>query len=98
MKLLAIEKEIIKQTVSDNYQELLQEESLAVWQLYKKGIFREIYFTERKNAVAMLECEDVCEAGKILAELPLVKAGLIEFEIMELNAYTGFERLFKDNF
>ena len=33
-------------------------------------------------------------ARQILAQLPLVQAGLIEFEIIPLVPYDGFERLF----
>jgi hypothetical protein len=31
---------------------------------------------------------------KILAQLPLVQAGLIEFELIELQPYPGYARLF----
>jgi hypothetical protein len=44
--------------------------------------------------VLVLECKDVDEAGRFLAELPLVAAGLIEFELIPLRAYPGFARLF----
>jgi hypothetical protein len=46
--------------------------------------------------VLTLECADVMEARRTLAELPLVKAGLIAFELMPLAPYPGFARLFRD--
>ncbi len=95
MKLLAIETDKTNKSIAENYQMLLYEEAQVVWQLYNKGIIREIYFTEHKNAVIVLECIDVNEAEKILAELPLVKADMIQFDVMELNAYSGFGRLFE---
>jgi hypothetical protein len=45
-------------------------------------------------AVLVLECADVAEADWVPASLPLVAAGLIEFEVAPLRAYSGFERLF----
>lgn len=32
----------------------------------------------------------------MLAELPLVQAGLTEFDVIGLRPYPGFERLFRD--
>ena len=41
-----------------------------------------------------LECSSVDEAKAALAELPLVKAGLIDFEVIPLGAFTNWEILF----
>jgi len=41
-----------------------------------------------------LECADVVEAESLLTTLPLVRAGLIAFEVIPLVPYPGFERLF----
>ena len=59
------------------------------------GVFRELYFRQdRPEAVLILECADVEEAEGALNSLPLVKAGLITFEIIPLVPYPGFARLF----
>ena len=42
----------------------------------------------------VLECADVVEAQAILASVPMVAAGLIKLEIVSLQAYPGFARLF----
>ena len=42
----------------------------------------------------MLECRDVDEAKHKLSELPLVSAGLIDFDLIPLIPYPGFSRLF----
>ncbi len=56
---------------------------------------RELYFNaEEHTAVLVLECQDMQAARQILAQLPLVQAGLIEFEVIPLTPYDGFERLF----
>lgn len=92
MKLLAIEKENPGLTLSD-YQPYLKDEAKKVLDFYLQGIVREIYFNERHEAVIILECDGMNEAAGYLESLPLVKAGLIHFELMELNPYTGFSRL-----
>jgi hypothetical protein len=66
--------------------------------LQQQNIIREIYFrADRSCVVLILECDSVDEAEKILKTLPLVQANLIEFEIIPLKPYPGFERLFNKN-
>jgi hypothetical protein len=93
MKLLAIEREIpgVKET---NYQPFLKSEALRVWELYKSGVIREIYFTDEQFAIIILECTSLEEAEKHLDTLPLVQENLITFDIVPLMPYSGFERLF----
>ena len=94
MKILAIEKEI-DGTGWDNLEDLLKDEAQHVFNLYLSDSLREIYFTEDKNAVLVIETEDKKSARKLLDSLPLVKSGKIKFDIMELRPYTGFKRLMK---
>jgi len=66
-----------------------------VWELYQSGVLRELYFRQDKDsAVLILECTDINEAEEILNTLPLVKEGLISFDIIPLVPYPGFSRLF----
>lgn len=96
MKILAIEKETGAGTV-EGFQSLSTAEARRAWELYQQGLIRELYFRQdRTNAVLMLECADLKEASELLATLPLVREGLIEFELVPLVAYPGFERLFAD--
>lgn len=95
MKILAIEKEYDGKAVED-FQPHLEAEARRVWELYKKGVIREIYFrADRADAVLILECENLKEAKETLSTLPLVKEDLIYFDFIPLAAYSGFERLFK---
>ncbi|MBP8974464.1 MAG: hypothetical protein KBH93_11360 [Anaerolineae bacterium] len=48
------------------------------------------------RAVLILECADADEARDALATLPLVRAGLIAFEIIALRSYPGLARLFSE--
>lgn len=94
MKILAIEKEIPGVT-GEAFKPHMKPEALRVWELYKSEIIREIYFGKKEhNAVIILECKDMKEAEEYLNTLPLVKERLISFEIIELEPYSGFSRLF----
>jgi hypothetical protein len=93
MKILAIEKEIpgVKE---EQYELHLKSEALQAWKLYQEGKIRELYFSKDDCAILILECEDENKAAEILNSLPLVKEGLIEFDIIPLLPYPGFGRLF----
>jgi hypothetical protein len=94
MKILAIEQEIPGFT-AEAFASHLQAEAARVWELYQAGIFREIYFRQDcSEAVLMLEWADMSEAETVLHTLPLVKAGLITFELIPLKPYPGFAQLF----
>jgi muconolactone delta-isomerase len=94
MKILALEHEL-PGTTAGQFQPLLKEEARRVWGLQQSGVLREIYFNaDQHTAVLMLESKDAGQARQILSGLPLVTAGLIEFEIIPLAAYDGFARLF----
>lgn len=97
MKILALEKELPGVTAGD-FAPHLKAEALRVWSLYQANVIREIYFRQDSSeAVLILECADAAEAQSRLNTLPLVKAGLITFEIIPLVAYPGFSRLFGEH-
>ena len=93
MKILAIEKEIPGTDWSAVDKALLAQEASEVYKMYLAEWLREHYFTEEKCAVLVLECENKLHAQELLSELPLVKKKLIVFELMELHAYMGYDRI-----
>jgi hypothetical protein len=94
MKLIAIEHEVPGKTAAD-FAPRLRAEAQRVWELSQAGLIRESYFrADRDEAVLVLECAGVEEAEEVLGSLPLVQAGLIQFEVIPLKAYQGFARLF----
>lgn len=96
MKILAIEEEVPGVT-EEEFRPHLKAEAAKVWELYQAGVFRELYFRrDWPGAVLVLECADVEEAKGALDTLPLVKEGLITFEIIPLGPYPGFSRLFAE--
>jgi muconolactone delta-isomerase len=94
MRILAIERELPTPPYA-NFHDLLRDEAASVWDLQKRGIVRDVWFTiGQRRAVIMLECANAAEARQHLAALPLVRHGLIEFTLLELQSYDGVERLF----
>ena len=94
MKIIALEYEKPNAT-PEQFTPLLKPEAMRVWQLTQAGIVRETWFrADRHEAVLVLECASPEEARAALATLPLVEAGLIDFEVIPLVPYPGFERLF----
>lgn len=74
----------------------LDAEALRVWELHQAGLLREIYFrASRRDAVLLLECAGEAEARDVLASLPLVRKGLITFEVVPLVPCDGFPRRFR---
>ena len=96
MKILAMEKEV--PGVADrDFAPHLKAEAARAWELHQAGVIRELYFrADWPGAVLVLECAGVEEAADVLNTLPLVKAGLIAFDIIPLKAYPGFSRLFAE--
>ena len=96
MKILAIEHEQPGATAGQ-FQAHLQDEALAAWRLYQADVIRELYFRADQNtAVLVLECDQLDDAEAFLASLPMVRMGLISFELLPLKPYPGFARLFSD--
>ena len=96
MKILAIEKETPGVT-AEQFRPLLKAEAARVWQLYQAGLIRELYFREdQTTAILMLECADADEAANTLNTLPLVQHRLITFDVIPLEPYPGFARLFEE--
>jgi hypothetical protein len=75
---------------------LLRAEAERLWELNQAGVVRQAFFRmDRQEAVLLLEAVDAETARSVLDELPLVSAGLIDFDVVTLRAYPGFARLFR---
>jgi len=95
MKFLALEKEIPGTAESSCTPALLRRESARAWELTQQGIFREMYFrSDTHEAIIVLEADSIESARSALQSLPLMKAGLIDFDVAPLVPYDGFARLF----
>ena len=72
------------------------EEARHVWELYESDRVREFYLRAdyQPGVVLIFECDDATEAERLVAELPIVGAGLLEFEVVPLRPYAGLRQLF----
>ena len=72
------------------------EEARHAWSLWKAGVIRENYLrTDRPGAALVLEAMGVDHARAVLADLPLVRRGLIQFDCQAVAAFMGFDALFE---
>lgn len=79
----------------EKYMPHMLSEARHAWQLYKGGLVRDMYFRQDRPGVAVIaEADSVEEAKKALAEFPLAKAGLIDWEVIPLGPFTNWELLF----
>ncbi len=96
MRILAIERPVAGVIEDQFTPEIAAAEARRAWDLHQAGVIRELYFhADEPAAVLFLECADLAEAEDVLSSLPMVAAGLIEFEVLPLRAYPGFARLFE---
>jgi hypothetical protein len=66
-----------------------------VWRLWKAGIVRENYArTDQNGVVIVFECSSVNEAQRYVADFPLSKAGLLEWDFIPVSAPLPLEFLF----
>jgi len=95
MKIIAIEKELSNARTID-FRKNAKAEAKALWHIYQSGLVREFYFRrEEKLAVLILEAKNTQIAKTALSKLPFVSKKLIEFELIPLKPYPGFQRLFR---
>lgn len=74
---------------------LLKEEARYIFDLQQADFIRQIHFNaDKRTAVIEWECATIDIVREKILSLPLVRAGYINFEIIPLLPYTGFNRLF----
>ena len=74
------------------------EQARHVWEQYETDQVREFYLRadHQPGVVLVLECDDVTEAERLVAAIPMSKADLLDFEVIPLRPYLGFRELFRD--
>lgn len=73
----------------------LRDEVSNVWRLWKAGIVRENYArADEPGVVIVFECDSVGTARRYIEDFPLSKAGLLEWELIALDAPLPLEFLF----
>jgi len=73
----------------------IKEEVANVFRLWKAGVVRENYArADVSGVVIVFECSSVDEARSYVADFPLSRAGLLEWEYVPLDAPLPLEFLF----
>lgn len=94
MKILAIDK-ILPGATEEKIYTHIKEEAAKAWEFYEQDIVREWYFRQdRGGVVLMLECDSIEAAKDVIDDLPLVKAGLVDFDLIPLGAFKPLASLF----
>jgi hypothetical protein len=79
----------------EQYQPHMHDETRHAWKLYTGGIVRDFYFRQDRPGVALIAEADSVEAARAaLNEFPLAKAGLIDWDVIPLGPFTGWQLLF----
>jgi hypothetical protein len=79
----------------DTVRPYLRDEVSNVWRLWKAGIVRENYArADQPGVLIVFECDSVVTAQRYIDDFPLSKAGLLEWELIALDAPLPLEFLF----
>jgi hypothetical protein len=94
MKIIAIDR--FKPGVTlETVKPYLRDEVSNVWRLWKAGIVRENYArADQPGVLIVFECDCVATARRYIDDFPLSKAGLLEWELIALDAPLPLEFLF----
>ncbi|MFV0422895.1 hypothetical protein [Oleidesulfovibrio sp.] len=97
MKVLAIDK-VSPDATPERVRELFMKEVHHTIKMYLADIVREIYFREdRSGTVLMLEVPSLDEARKLIDTLPMVKDGLLEYDLIPLGPFMPLALLVRDD-
>ncbi len=70
-------------------------EARRVWTLVKSSVIRRMWSrTDKPGALLLLEAADQAQARDAVTSLPMVREGLVEFELVGLAPFLGLEHLF----
>ena len=73
----------------------IKPEAEKVWQYYVAEVVRSVYYiADMSGAVLTIEAKNLENAQAIVAEFPMAREGVLNFEILPLKPYTGLEALF----
>ena len=96
MKILVIWR-VKEDADSAAIQRLLVDEERFAWRSYLGGLLREHYESDAPApAISVVEANSVEAAKAALADLPLLKAGLIEGEYFPLRPFKNWDTLFRE--
>lgn len=97
MKIIAIDR-ILPSASEEKIRDVVIQDALHTWVLYSNDVIRELYFRkDRPGVVLIMETPTVGDARMLLSSFPLVKAGVIEFDIIPVGHFVPFGTLFSQD-
>ena len=94
MKFLALLKPSATAKMED-FGPLFVDEEKSVWTAYRAGRLREFYFQPNPmTATLVFEAADSAAVHTELDQLPMMKAGLLDRQVVELGPWQPLEALF----
>ncbi|THD42093.1 MAG: dimeric alpha+beta barrel [Bradyrhizobium sp.] len=94
MKFIAI-IDVVPGAPLENVKADLPNEVRESWKLFAAGALREAYATDAPTRVVfVLESADAASAATDLGKLPLIRAGLLAYELIELRPFANWSLLF----
>lgn len=86
--------QIKENTSGESAEPYIKPEAEKVWEYYAADVVRSIhYIADMSGAVLMIEA-NVSTAREIVAQFPMAKNDVLDFQILPLKPYTGLEALF----
>ena len=91
MQFLVLSRRRTEQFSDADFDLLVPGEAAQARHLYSIGFTRQIWHRgDTPGACQLVEATDESEVHEKLATLPLAKAGMLDFEIVPLKPYAGF--------
>ena len=85
----------VKGTSQEQFHKLVKPEATKVWEMVVADRIRSIhYVADFSAAVLLFEAADFAEVSSLMAQFPMMEAGLLHSETLPLKPYTGFSQLF----
>ena len=94
MQFLVIAK-VTENTPLEKVLPYVKPEAEKIWEYYAAEVVRSTYYiADMSGAVLIIEADNLENAQAIVAEFPMAREGILNFEIIPLKPYTGLEALF----
>ncbi|MEO1299547.1 MAG: muconolactone Delta-isomerase family protein [Cyanobacteria bacterium J06636_16] len=82
-------------TPFEQVQPLVKPEATQAWEFYAAEQIRAMYYiADMSGAVMLWEMDSPKAVETELQKLPMVKAGVLQYEVIPLKPYTGLAELF----
>lgn len=85
---------VLPDATEDLQARLREDEIRALWAHHKAGTLLSVHFHDGPGALLIVEADGRAAAAALAADLPMVRGGAAEAEVLELRPFTGYELLF----